>query len=132
MTEGKPPTRTITYLVVILLQLIMTQVVTFLVTLFIPEAETFPQDHPIPFTILVGLTFAAGVFLAGWLAIRLGWLPLKTQYPARLAGALIGAYLPLLISLIVFGTFEAGNPVFWFTALISVLGFYAAGWLEKK
>jgi len=132
MAEGKSFTRTITYLGVIILQLIMTQVVTFLVTLFVPDAETFPQTNPIPFTILVGLTFAAGVFFAGWLAIKLRWLPLKSKYPARLAGALIGAFLPLITSLIVFRTYEAGNPVFWFTALGSVLGFYAAGWVERK
>jgi hypothetical protein len=62
MTEGKPLTRTISYLGVIILQLIMTQVVTFLATLFIPNIETFPQTHTILFSILVGLTFAAGVF----------------------------------------------------------------------
>jgi hypothetical protein len=132
MDKGKLLSRIILYLVVFILQLLMTQVVTFLATLFIPNIETFPQTHPIPFTILVGLTFATGVFIAGWLAIRLKWLPLKPKVPARLAGALVGAYVPLLISLVVFGTFEAGNPVFWFTALGSVLGFYAAGWIEKK
>ena len=132
MTVANKTLSFLVYLGVIILQLIMTQVVTFLATLFIPDIETFPQTHTILFSILVGLTFSAGVFFAGWLAIKWHWLPLKPKYPTRLAGALIGAYLPLITSLIVFRTFEAGNPVFFFSALGSVLGFYAAGWIEKK
>ena len=69
MKPGKPVLRFLVWAGVILLQLIMTQVTTFLLSLFFSDMETFPQVHPVIFTAFLGVTFTLGVFLAGWLAI---------------------------------------------------------------
>jgi hypothetical protein len=132
MTGGLSFKRIIIWLCVVIAQLIMTQVVTFLVTLFIPVAEDFPKSSPVLYAMLLGLTFSLGVFWPGWLAIRLGWLPLLPRSWARFFGALLGAYLPLIAALVIFETLEAGNPFFLFSILGSILGFYVMGVDERK
>ena len=117
---------------VIFLQLVMTQVVTFLLSLLLPGMENFPQTRPVLFVFVLGITFSVGVFLAGWLAINLHWLAAKPKYLARLAAALIGAYLPLIVALMIYPTLEPGNPFFLLSMLASILGFYVPGWIETR
>ena len=124
--------RFLTWLGVAMLQLIMAQVVTFLLSLFVPGMENFPQDHPALFVVILGVTFSTGVFLIGWLALKLRWLATKPKYAHRLVATLIGAYLPLILALILYHTLEPGNPFFFISMLISVLGFHVPGWIERK
>ena len=117
---------------VALLQLISTQVVTFVASLFLPDIENFPQTHSAFFVVLLGITFTTGVFLTGWLALKLRWLKAKPKYRARLVATLIGAYLPLIVALILYHPLEPGNPFFFISEVTSVLGFYVPGWMDRK
>ncbi len=132
MNTTAKPVRLVAVLGVILLQLIMTQVVTFAVSFFFPGVGDGMQTLPGMFVIVLGVTFAIGVFLAGWLGMRLGWLRIQPKYAARLAGALAGAYLPLLAGWLVSRSFEQGSPWFFVSILGSILGFYLAGWLDRS
>lgn len=132
MTEGKSLTRTIIYLFVIILQIIMSQVVTFMGYLIMPLSDDFSITHADLLTAILGMTFSIGVFIPGWLAIQLRWLPLPKKYWARFLGAMLGAYIPLLAFLIIYRSFMPGSPVFWFSILGSVLGFYAVTWADKQ
>lgn len=132
MDSGKKILRFLAWLGVVLLQLIMTQIVTFLLSLLAPGMENFPQTNPALFVFLLGVTFSTGVFLTGWLALKLHWLNAKAKYPARLVGAIIGAYLPLIAALILYHRLEPGNPFFFISILASILGFYIPGWIERK
>lgn len=123
--------RLLTWAGVILGQIVMTQLVTLLATLFFPYQEDFPQANPILFVIVLGIAYAVGITLAGGLALRLGWLPLEAKYAARLAGALIGAYAALVAALLIYPTLEAGNPFFFITILTGLLGFYLPGLIRK-
>jgi len=87
MATGKKIHPVVIWLGVALLQLIMTQVVTFLFSFLIPEVENFQRTHPVLFAALLGVTFSQGVFLPGWLALRFRWEKAKPLYPARLAGS---------------------------------------------
>lgn len=119
------------WLGVVLLQLIGTQVVTFILSLVIPGMGDVPQIHPVFFALILGLTFSAGVFLVGWLAIRFHWLSAEPRVATRLAGTLIGAYLPLIAALIIYKILEPGNPFFFVSMLASILGFHLPGWFKK-
>jgi hypothetical protein len=132
MTIGKKFHPVVIWLGVALLQLIMTQVVTFLFSFLFPEVENFQRTHPVLFAALLGFTFSLGVFLPGWLALRFRWLKAKPLYPARLAGTMIGAALPLLIALIIYRILEAGNPFFLISILASILGFHLPGWVWRQ
>ena len=132
MNSGNKILRYLIRLGVILLQLIMTQVVTLLFSFLTPGLENFPQIYPVLFVILLGITFTIGVFLVGWLALRLHWLTLQPKYTARLVGTLIGAYLPLILALLLYHPLEPGNPFFLISILASILGFYIPGWVEMQ
>jgi hypothetical protein len=132
MDTGKKMLRLLIWLGVVLLQIIMTQVVTFLLSLLLPGMENFPQTHPALFVVILGLTFSTGVFLTGWLALKLRWLSTPPKYPARLVATLIGAYLPLILALILYHALEPGNPFFSISILASVLGFHVPGWIHRK
>lgn len=122
----------IIYIVVIILQIIMTQVITFLASLFLPNGEQLVLKNQLLFAVFIGVTFSVGVFWVGWLAIRLRWLKLPPKHLARFIGGLVGAYLPLLTSALVFRNLAPGSPFFFIAILGSVLGFYAAGWWNEN
>ena len=132
MDNSKKILRFIIWLGVAILQLIMTQVVTFLLSLLIPSMENFPQTHPALFVVILGITFSSGVILVGWLALKLRWLTSKPKLFTRLMTTLLGAYLPLIVALILYRTFEPGNPFFSIAMLTSILGFHLPGLLERK
>ena len=131
MDFGKKSLRFLAWLGVALLQLIMTQVVTFVLSLLVPGMENFPQTHSALFVAILGVTFTTGVFLTGWLALKWRWLTAKPMYPARLVATLVGAYLPLIIALILYHALEPGNPFFFISMMASALGFHVPGWVEK-
>lgn len=120
------------WLGVAFLQLIMTQLLTFLVSLFAPDMGNFLETQPALFVVILGITFSTGVFLAGWLAIKLRWLKIEPRYVARLLGTFIGAYLPLVIALFIYNPLEAGNPFFFISTLMSLAGYYLGGLTGKK
>lgn len=120
------------WLGVILLQIILTQVVTFVVSLFFPGMEGISVNQPALLTAILTLTFSIGVFLGGWLALKRGWLAGAPKPAARLLGAVVGAGIPLLAALLIYGSFEPGNPVFWISILASILGFHLPGWARAN
>jgi len=124
----------VTYLVwlgIAILQIIATQVVTFIASLFTPSMENFPQTQPLLFVFILGITYTLGIFLIGWLALKLRWLKIEPKLIARLIGTLVGAYLPLVIALFIYRPMEAGNPFFFVAMLTGIAGFYAGGWLSN-
>lgn len=131
MSTTAKPFRVVAIIGTILLQLIMTQVVTFIVSFFLPGVGDTQEPLPGLFVVLLGITFSVGVFLAGWLGIRLRWLNIPPKLPARLAGALLGAYLPLLAGWLVSRTFVQGSPWFLVSTLACIMGFYLPGWLDR-
>ncbi len=132
MDTGRKVVRFFVWLGVAFLQLVMTQVVTFLITLPIPNIDNFPQAHPALFVLILGVAFSAGVFLTGWLALKWRWLKMEPRLAARLIGTLVGAYLPLVIALFLYHPLEAGNPFFFISMLMGIAGFYVGSWVGKK
>lgn len=131
MIARKNPFKAFRLLGILFLQLMMTQLVTFLISLLLPGMGSFGQTQPILFAFVLGITFSIGVFLAGWLAFKLHWLEMDPKYPARLLSTLIGAYLPLIIALLIYPTLEPGNPFFAISMFTSILGFYFPGSAKK-
>jgi len=132
MNSGKKTTRFVAWVGILLLQLIMTQVVTFLASLFLPTMENLQQTQPLLFVIVVGITFSAGIILAGWLALKFGWLVTEPKYPARIVATLMSVYVPLILALVIYPQLEAGNPFFFISIVAGILGFHVPSWMKKK
>lgn len=109
----------------IFLQIIMTQAVTFAASFAVPNNEQIRSEQPVLYAVFVSLTFAAGVFLGGWLAIRMDWINLPPRLPLRALMALVGAALPLMVGLLVPAVLQAEGA--WPSLLLSLALFYLAG-----
>ncbi len=129
MGSGKGTRRLFIGLGVVLLQLVMTQVVTFLLSFVIPGMD--PNTHPVLFAAGVGVSFSSGIFLAGWLALGRRWLSGEPRHVARLVATLVGSYLPLIVALALSGHLEEGSPFFFASMVMGILGFHAPGWIRR-
>ena len=116
---------------VILFQLIMTQVVTLLFSFIVPDMEVLQKSQPVLFLLFAGVSFSVGIFLAGWVALKFGWVKIAPKLSTRLIGTLVGVYLPLILALFIYPTIEAGNPFLTVSMLTGIAGFYLAGWIGK-
>ncbi|KAF0107449.1 MAG: hypothetical protein FD146_1927 [Anaerolineaceae bacterium] len=132
MSTGQKIARFFIWLAIAFVQFVSTQIVTLLASFAFPDMENFPQTQPLLFVFVLGITFSIGVFLVGWLALKLRWLKMEPKLIARLIGTLVGAYLPLVIALFLYHPMEPGNPFFFIAMLTSVAGFYLGGWIGKK
>jgi len=63
-------------------------------------------------------------FLVGWMAIKRNWLIKKPRYTLRIFTTLVGSYVPLIIALVLFPKLEPGNPFFFISMILSIVGFH--------
>jgi ABC-type anion transport system duplicated permease subunit len=106
------------------LQLILTQGVTFVASLLLPGMGDNLLGDSAAFALVLGITFTTGAFLGGWIALKQGWLKAEPRLRLRLAATLAGAYLPLVLALILYRVLEPGNPFFFVAALGAVVAFH--------
>jgi len=132
MTSRKKALRTLLWAGIILLQVIMTQFVTFVGSMPFPKGmEGYPQSHPVIFVVFLGITYSIGVFYTGWVAIKKRWISVEPKFRLRLVCTLAGAYIPLILALILYHPLEPGNPFFFISIFTCILGFYVPGWIQR-
>ncbi len=124
--------RVLIILGILFFQLIMTQVVTFLLSLLIGGLENVQLSNKYLFAAIVGLTFSAGAFLSGWIALRFHWLEAAPRLPARAIGTLLGAYIPLLAAVLIYPVLEPGNPFYSLSILGAIIGFHMPTWFRGE
>lgn len=117
---------------ILFFQLVMTQVVTFLLSLLIGGLENIQLSNKYLFAGIIGLTFSAGAFLSGWIALRFRWLDAAPKYRARAVSTLIGAYIPLLAAVLLYPSLNPGNPFYAVSILFSILGFHVPTWFKTS
>jgi len=120
------------FVVIAFFQYVFIQLVTFLVSLPLSALTDHPETKPGLFVLFLGITISIGVFLAGWLALKFKWLNVQPKHLLRLIGTVLGAYIPLLIGLLIYKTLEPGNPTFFIAMAASILGFHLPTWLGGK
>ena len=119
--------KTVKFLGIVFLQVIGALGLTFIASMIWQNGFT----QPLQFMLLLGWTFSLGIFLAGWLALKLGWLAVPVRFPLRAAGTLFGAYLPLVAGFLLVGPLNEGSPFFGLSLLVGLLGFHQASWYKK-
>lgn len=125
--------RFVAWPLIILLQFISAQIVTFLFSLIFGGMETLILEEPVMIAVFVGATYSIGIFLVGAMAIRMHWLDLIPKDWFRFTGTLVGVYLFLILGLVVYRGVAVDNPFFIFVSpLAGVLGFYLGGWAKKN
>jgi membrane-anchored protein YejM (alkaline phosphatase superfamily) len=129
--KSKPSfVRVLILLGVLFFQLVMTQVITFVLSLLIGGLENVQQSNKYLFAAIIGLTFSIGAFFSGWVALRLRWLEASPRLPARAIGTLLGAYIPLLAAVLIYPVLEPGNPFYSLSILGAIIGFHVPTWIK--
>jgi hypothetical protein len=116
---------------VVILQIAASQVATLILSFILPM-DTPDRLGQAGFALALILTFTAGIFLVGWLALILHWLPSPMKFTLRLAGTLVGCALPLTFYPLFIQPLEPGSPAYTLAILLGILGFHLPGWLLKK
>lgn len=106
-----------------ILQVIAAMLVLLVVTLVFPRLDVNPNVEPVLFIVTTGLSFSLGIFLAGWIALKLNWRITAHKYCSRLLITVIGTFLPLLLALVIYPILEPGNPFFFIAILTGIIGF---------
>lgn len=117
--------------IVVILQLIATQVLTFAGSFLFPNMEQPGLVQPVPFALMLGITFTAGIFLVGWLALNRGWLDGPPNLMLRFFGTLIGIYIVLFAGVILMKSLPAGSPYMGISLLVGLISFHLPGRTKK-
>ena len=117
---------------VVLFQLVAILSVTFLVSLLTWTLTDNPETQSGNYVLFFGLSISIGVFLAGWLGFKFHWLQGPLLPLPRLIGTVLGAYLPLVVILLIETVIRAGHPVFTIALFTGILGFHLPAWLKRK
>lgn len=124
--------RVLVILGVLIFQLFFIQVVLFLVSFALVSLGGYGQTGRFLNVLILGLTFSAGSFLAGWIALRFHWLDADPKYLARAIGTLLGAFLPFLAALLLSANLGPGHTFYELSILFCILGFYVPTWIRGK
>jgi hypothetical protein len=116
---------------VVILQIAASQVATLILSFILPM-DTPGRLGQAGFALALILTFTAGIFLVGWLALSLHWLSSPMKLALRLAGTLICCALPLTFYPLLIQPLQPGSPAYALAILLGILGFHLPGWLLKK
>lgn len=117
--------------IVVILQLIAMQVVTFAGSFLFPNSVEPGIDHPWTFALMLGIAFTLGIFLVGWFALNRGWLDGSPLLMLRLVGTLFGTYLVLFAGVVLMHSLPAGSPFFGISMLAGLLSFHLPSWTKK-
>jgi ABC-type uncharacterized transport system permease subunit len=120
--------KTIKFLGVVIMQAIGSLVFTFIASMIFQDAF----NQTLQFMLMLGWTFALGIFLTGWLASRLGWLEVPVRFPVRAAATLFLVYLPLVAGFLLFGPLLPGSPFFGLSMLAGILGFHLPTLIKNR
>ena len=118
-------------LIVVIVQLIAMQVVTFAGSFLFPNSVEPGIDHPWTFAIMLGIAFSLGIFLVGWFALNRSWLIGPPALVLRLVGTLIGTTLVLFAGVVLMHNLPAGSPFFGISMLVGVICFHLPSWINK-
>jgi hypothetical protein len=142
MSVSKFILRLLKWLVTIILQLALPNVLIFLFSLIFAGADTLSRAGWLAFLLVVWLGYVVGINLAGQAAIRWAWMDVRALQTQRLLATAVGALIPLLILVAIGSTLPVGvegTPFYdlvtnnWQPALAqasllaAVIGFYVPG-----
>lgn len=118
------------WLAVVVLQIIMTQAVTFVGSLLFPGIGDMQGDQPVLFILFLGISYTIGIVLAGWLGLKVRLTFLEPKFFFRLLGTLIGVFIPLLLALWISRPLEPGNSFYFMAIFTGILGFFGTEWIK--
>jgi hypothetical protein len=129
--KSKPSfVRVLILLGVLFFQLVLIQGALFAVSYLVLIFGGYGQTGKILDALVLGISFSAGSFLAGWIALKFHWLEAAPKLGARVIGTFLGAYVPLLVAILIYPVLEPGNPFYSLSILGAIIGFHVPTWFK--
>jgi hypothetical protein len=114
---------------ILLLQMLMIVMILAILPIF-PDLIPYLEEHPLAMLAFVGAVFAFGSFQIGWLGVHFGWLSKGPKMLVRLTAALLGAYIPLDLGLLIDPYTESGNLSSLIALFTSAAAFHLPEWVK--
>lgn len=125
----------LTYILTIIgvgiLQFIAAMLVTLLVSVMFPSLEKAIENNIPLFVVVLGLSYAIGIWLVGWLFIVMKWRKVPSDFGLRFVTTIIGTYLSIIIALMAYPKLEPGNPFLFIAMITGIIGFLVPEWLTQ-
>jgi hypothetical protein len=115
-----------------ILQYIAAMLITLLVSVMFPSFDKMIENNLPFFVVSLGLSYAIGIWLVGWLFIVMRWRKATFDFGLRFVTTVIGAYISLIIALMVYPKLEPGNPFFFIAVVTGIIGFLVPEWLPEE
>jgi hypothetical protein len=125
----------------LLLQVVAAQLCVFLLVLVFWAVNTAVPAGWLLLIFAIWLGFTAGIYGAGWLALRLKWVGGSAQPGLKLACTALAGLVPLIVLALVGLPLQTGSPAFeelilntwqprlaFFALTFGILGFHLASW----
>jgi uncharacterized membrane protein YeaQ/YmgE (transglycosylase-associated protein family) len=113
------------------LQYIAAMLVMLLASVMFPSQEKAIENNVPFFVVKLGLSYAIGIWLIGWLFIVMKWRKVPSEFGLRFVTTVIGAYIPLIIALMAYPKLESGNPFLFIAVITGIIGFLVPEWLPE-
>ena len=102
-----------------------------LTTLAVSFAVTMePEADPVRFVAVAGCAFTVGIVLGGLVMLRLGWLPGRPDYIARIVVCLVSVFTVLSVALVL-RQIVVASPFLTGAMIAGIVGFHAPGWVRR-
>jgi len=129
VTIGKRVLSFVIWFGVAVAQVLMTQFVAYLVSLFFPNLEEIPPDRAVLFSLAIVLSYIAGIYLTGWAALLAGWVTTPPLYLARFIWTAVGVLIPFGVAALLGTLLEPGPQILIASIVAGIVGFYLPGWV---
>ena len=114
-----------------ILQYIAAMLITLLVSVMFPSLDKAIENNVPLFVVSLGLSYAIGIWLVGWLFIGMKWRKAASDFGLRFVTTVIGVYISLIIALMAYPQLEPGNPFFFIAVITGIIGFLLPEWLPQ-
>ena len=132
MRSEKTAERLVRFWIVVLIQALLSQVVTFIVSIVLFYQKFVLEIKDMWLVGIIVLSFAVGIQIGGWIGFRT-WLIKGPRLPTiRFLAAVLGCVLPFAFAMLVSFPIEPGKPVYMIAVIGGLLGYHLAGQLGSR
>ena len=129
MRSEKTAARLVRFWIVVLIQALLSQVVTFIVSIVLFYQKIILEIKDLWLVGIIVLCFTVGIQVGGWVGFRTWLIAGPRLHTVRFLAALLGCALPFAFALLVSSPIEPGNAVYMIAVIGGLIGYHLVGQL---
>lgn len=129
MRSEKTAAKLVRFWIVVLIQALLSQVVTFIVSIALFYQKLVPEIKDLWLIGIIVLCFTVGIQVGGWIGFRTWLIDGPRRATIRFLAAVLGCVLPFAFALLVSSPVEPGTPVYMIAVIGGLMGYHLVGQL---